>query len=106
MSSEDEVVVTAVMTAKPEHGDAVEESLRQLVAEVHAEPGCLLYTLNRTKDTFVFIEKWESADALKVHGAGAAVAASSVRNEGLLEGRAVITVLHAVPAGDPVKGRL
>ena len=65
-----EVLVTAIVKAKPGRQEVVESLLRNLLVPTHAEPGCLLYALHRSQedtDTFVFIEKWQSEEHLKKH---------------------------------------
>ncbi len=51
------VVVVATLTVKPESVDAVRDILTTAVEEVHGEPGCQLYSLHQTGETFVFIEQ-------------------------------------------------
>jgi quinol monooxygenase YgiN len=52
------------------------------------------------------VEKWASADALRAHSKGAALAGQGPRLAGKLAGPAEVVVLQAVPAGDPAKGQL
>lgn len=61
------VVVVASFTAKPESADTVRAACERAIAEVHHEPGCELYSLHQSGDTFVFIEQWADAHALKTH---------------------------------------
>ena len=73
--------VIAIITTKPGKRDEVLSHFRANVPAVHAEKGCIEYgaTIDadgmgsfQTKfgaDTFVVVEKWESTDALKAHGA-------------------------------------
>lgn len=100
------VVVVATLTAKPESVSAVREILADAVAQVHAEPGCQLYSLHENNDTFVFIEQWADADALKAHSTAAAVTAMFTAAADHLAGPPDITMLAPVPAGDPAKGQL
>jgi quinol monooxygenase YgiN len=106
MSSDESVVVVATITPLPEHRETVEGVLVELVSEVHTEPGCLRYALQRSREGFVMLERWESKDLLRVHGAGAAAAAANARLAGLLATESVVTVLRPVPAGDFAKGVL
>ena len=73
--------VIAIITAKPGKRDEILEHFRANVPAVHAEKGCIEYGATvdadgmgsfQTKfgpDTFVVVEKWESMDDLKAHGA-------------------------------------
>ncbi|OPE44682.1 putative quinol monooxygenase, partial [Mycolicibacterium diernhoferi] len=67
------VVVVATMTAKPESVDIVRAACTAAIAEVHAEPGCELYSLHEAEGTFVFVEQWADADALKTHSTAPAI---------------------------------
>ena len=59
------VVVVATLTVKPESVDTVRDILTTAAEEVHAEPGCQLYSVNQSGETFVFVEQWADEDALK-----------------------------------------
>ncbi len=100
------VVVVATMTAKPESVDAVREILTRAVKEVHEEPGCQLYAVHEAGDTFVFVEQWADADALKAHSTAPAVATMFTDAGQHLAGQPDIKMLTPVPAGDPGKGVL
>nr|MDT0526021.1 putative quinol monooxygenase [Streptomyces sp. DSM 41633] len=67
------VVVVATMKAKPESVDAVREACTNAIAAVHDEPGCQLYSLHEADGTFVFVEQWADADALKAHSTAPAI---------------------------------
>jgi len=79
--------VVAVITAKPGQRDAVLDAFRANVPLVRAEAGCIEYgaaidaeglggfQAKLGPDTFLVIEKWESVDALKAHGASPHMAA-------------------------------
>ena len=98
------VVVVATLTPKPDQLDAVREAILAAVPKVHAEPGCELYAVHEGKGQFVMVERWESPEALKVHGAAEALATLGGHLAGKLAGAPVVTRLTAVPAGDSVKG--
>jgi quinol monooxygenase YgiN len=100
------VVVVATLTAKPESVDTVREILVRTVPEVHGEPGCELYSLQETNGTFVFVEQWADADALKTHSTAPAVTGMFTAISGYLAGAPDIKMLQPLPAGDPAKGRL
>src|SRR5574340_19465 len=100
------VVVVATLTAKPESVDTVRDILTRAVSEVHGEPGCQLYSLHESGTTFVFVEQWADADALKAHSAAPAIAAMLAAAGEHLNGAPDIKTLQPVTAGDPAKGRL
>ena len=65
-----EISTVAIITAKPGSGTEVERVLRDLAVATHAEPGCLLYSLQqgmRDPDVFVTVEKWDSMESLESH---------------------------------------
>jgi quinol monooxygenase YgiN len=100
------VVVVATMKVKPESVDAVRDILTRTVAEVHEEPGCDLYALHESGDTFVFVEQWADADALKTHSTAPAAAGMFKAVGDHLAEAADIKMVQPVPAGDPAKGQL
>jgi len=69
--------VIAVITAKPGQRDAILTAIRANLPAVRAEKGCVEYgptvdvdgmgTAKFGPDTFVVIERWETADDLKAH---------------------------------------
>jgi quinol monooxygenase YgiN len=93
--------VLAVITAKPGQRDAILEAFRGNVPAVRAEQGCIEYGAAvdadgfgslQTKygpDTFVVVEKWESADALKAHAAAPHMAAYAAKTRPLIESRVI-----------------
>jgi quinol monooxygenase YgiN len=98
------VVVVATITPKPDHVDAVREAILAAIPKVHAEPGCELYALQEGKGEFVMVERWESLDALKVHGSAEALATLGGQLADKLAAPLDVRRLTAVPAGDSVKG--
>ena len=100
------VVVVATMKAKPESVDAVREACTNAVAAVHDEPGCQLYSLHESDGTFVFVEQWADADALKTHSTAPAIGTLFGSSGELLDGAPDIKMLQPVVAGDPAKGQL
>ncbi len=93
--------VVAVITAKPGQREAVLDAFRANVPAVHAEEGCIEYgaTIDadgfgslQTKfgpDTFVVVEKWASADALKAHGAAPHMAAYAAKTRPMIASRII-----------------
>ena len=100
------VVVVATMKAKPESVDAVREACAKAVEEVHKEPGCDLYALHEADGTFVFVEQWADADALKTHSTAPAVGALFGTIGEHLDGAPDIKMLQPIVAGDPAKGQI
>ncbi|MCW2688177.1 MAG: Antibiotic biosynthesis monooxygenase [Mycobacterium sp.] len=100
------VVVVATLTAKPESVDTVRDSLTRAVEAVHQEPGCELYSLHESDGTFIFVEQWADADALKTHSGAPAVTAMFSEVGDHLAGPPDIKMVQPVPAGDPAKGQL
>jgi quinol monooxygenase YgiN len=100
------VVVVATITPKPDQVDAVREALLAAVPKVHAEPGCELYAVHEGRGHFVMVERWESHDALKVHGTAEALTTLGGQLADKLDGPLDVRRLTAVPAGDPDKGAL
>jgi quinol monooxygenase YgiN len=98
------VVVVATITPKPEQVDAVREAILAAVPKVHAEPGCELYALHEGKGQFVMVERWESAEALKMHGAAEALTTLGGQLADRLAAPLDVRRLTAVPAGDAGKG--
>ena len=100
--------VIAVITAKPGMRDAVLREFRANMPAVHAEQGCVEYAPAGDAegmgsfqtpfgpDTFVAIETWESADALKAHAAAPHMKAYAAKTKDMIASR-VIHVLS--PAG-------
>lgn len=100
------VVVVATMKAKSESVDAVRAACTAAIEAVHQEPGCQLYSLHEADGTFVFIEQWADADALKTHSTAPAIGKLFGTIGELLDGQADIKMLQPVVAGDPAKGQL
>ncbi len=71
--------VIAIITAKPGKRDEILKNFKANVPAVHAEKGCIEYGATVDvdggpfakfgPDTFVVVEKWETMDDLKAHGA-------------------------------------
>ncbi len=88
--------VVAVITAKPGMRSQILEAFRANVPAVHAEKGCIEYGpavdadgagALQTKfgpDTFVVIEKWESLEALRAHGASPHMAAYAAKTRDMV----------------------
>lgn len=93
--------VLAILTAKPGKRAEVLEAFQANVPAVHAEDGCIEYgpaidTADAGRiqtpfgpDTFVVLEKWESMDHLKAHGASAHMAAYAAKTKDLIASRVI-----------------
>ena len=100
------VVVVATITPLPGEEDAVRAAILETIPKVHGEPGCELYALHEGTGEFVMVERWESADALAVHGTAEARRSLGAALAGKVAGPPEVRRLTAVPAGDPGKGTL
>jgi quinol monooxygenase YgiN len=98
------VVVVATIRPLPHEVDAVRTAILAAVPLVHAEPGCELYAMHEADGTFVMVERWESPEALRVHGKAEALTTLGQRLAGRLTGAPEVRRLTPVPAGDAVKG--
>ena len=93
--------IVAVITAKPGMREKILEAFRANVPAVHAEKGCIEYgpaidaegvgsfQAKFGPDTFVVIEKWESLDALKAHGASPHMAAYAAKTRDMIASRVI-----------------
>jgi quinol monooxygenase YgiN len=93
--------VIAIITAKPGMRDSILAAFRANQPIVQAEQGCIEYGPAtdadgvggiQTKlgpDTFVVVEKWESADALKAHAASPHMAAYAAKTRELIASRVI-----------------
>jgi quinol monooxygenase YgiN len=106
MATPTPIVVVATMTAKPESVDAVREACKQALEAVHQEPGCELYSVHEADGTFVFVEQWADADALKAHSSAPGVTTLFGTVGDLLAAPPDIKLLKSIAAGDPAKGQL
>jgi quinol monooxygenase YgiN len=99
--------VIAIITAKAGQREKILEAARANIPAVKAEDGCIEYGPAvdaeglgnfQTKfgpDTFVFVEKWRDAQALKAHAAAPHMAAYAAKVKELIASR-VIHVLSPV----------
>ncbi|APA85146.1 antibiotic biosynthesis monooxygenase [Paraburkholderia sprentiae WSM5005] len=69
-----EIAVVAISVAKPGHEESLREALEGIVEPTRNEEGVLQYDLHRDVQEprrFVFVERWESQDALAAHAKSA-----------------------------------
>ena len=95
------IYVIAVITAKPGQRDTILEAARANIPAVRAEDGCIEYVPTtdaeglgsfQTKfgpDSFVFVEKWRDAAALKAHAAAPHMAAYGAKVKDLIASRVI-----------------
>ena len=93
--------VIAVITAKPGMRDRILEHARANLPAVRAEKGCIEYVpvldadtplpiqAKLGPDTFMFVEKWESMDALKAHAAAPHMAAYGAKTKEFIASRLI-----------------
>ena len=91
--------VIAIITAKPGRRAEVLENFAANRPAVLAEAGCIEYgaavdvenmgTAAYGPDSFVVIEKWETADHLKAHAAAPHMKEYGARNKDMVAGRAI-----------------
>jgi quinol monooxygenase YgiN len=93
--------VVAIITAKPGMREAILKEFRANMPAVHAEQGCIEYgpaidaegvgkiQTPFGEDSFVVIEKWESLEALKAHGAAPHMAAYAARTKDMIASRVI-----------------
>jgi quinol monooxygenase YgiN len=93
--------VVAIITAKPGQRENILEAARANVPAVRAEDGCIEYgpTIDaeglggfQTKfgtDTFVVMEKWRDAQALKAHAAAPHMAAYGAKVKDMIASRVI-----------------
>jgi quinol monooxygenase YgiN len=65
-----EIAVVAISVAKPGCEEKLREALERIVGPSREERGALQYDLHRDLQEprrFVFVERWESQDALAAH---------------------------------------
>ncbi len=99
--------VIAIITTKPGQRAAVLEAFHANMPAVHAEQGCIEYQpvvdapdagkaqTPIGEDSFMVVEKWESADALKAHAASAHMAAYGAKTKDMLASRVIHILTRA-----------
>lgn len=99
--------VIAVITAKPGQREKILEAARDNLAAVRAEQGCIEYgpavdaefgafQTPLGPDTFMVIEKWQDAEALKAHAAAPHMAAYAAKVKDLIAKREI----HVLSSAD------
>lgn len=98
------VTVVAIVQPKPESADQVRAILTRAIGEVHAEEGCLIYSLHESDVCFVLVEQWTDEAALTAHNAGPAVNRMVNALADHITGAPDTIVSRPLPAGDSAKG--
>ena len=100
--------VVAIITARPGMRETILQAFRANISAVRAEEGCIEYGPAidaeglgsfQTKfgpDTFVAIEKWRDAQALKAHAAAPHMAAYAAKVKDMIASR----VIHVLSPAD------
>lgn len=91
------IAVVATMKAKIDKVEALKAALLALVAPSRADAGCIRYELHQDLEndaTFVFIEQWESREALDAHLAQPHLEDFKAKAPDLLDGPLDIRVLN------------
>jgi quinol monooxygenase YgiN len=93
--------VLAIIAAKPGRRDEVLAAVRANMPAVHAEDGCIEYTpaidapgmgsiqTPLGDDTFVIVEKWRDAQALRAHAASPHMAEYAAKVRDLIASRTI-----------------
>jgi quinol monooxygenase YgiN len=96
------VTIAVIATFHPVEGrrDELADAALAAVPAVLAEPGCLQYEPHTVgRSGLVILERWESGDALRAHGAGEPLARFRTATEHLVTAPADIVVARPVTAG-------
>jgi quinol monooxygenase YgiN len=100
------VIVVATITPKPGEEAAVKEALLAAIPKVHSEPGCGKYALHEADGEFVMLERWESKEEMKAHGAAPALAELGGAIKGKLAKPLDVKRLTGIPAGTAEQGTI
>jgi quinol monooxygenase YgiN len=103
------IVLVATFSPKPGEEQAVREAILESIPKVHAEPGCAKYALHEAvgdSTDLVFIESWESPEALKAHAKAPALAALVAALDGRLAKPLDVKRLSPVAAGTAEQGSI
>lgn len=81
------VHVVARLVPRPGKAEELATAFQEILTEVRAEPGCLLYDAHESRDTpgvIVMLESWADQAALDAHGRAPALTRLSARFDALL----------------------
>ena len=103
------VIVVAILQAKPGSEDAARALLTETIEATHLESGCHSYALHVSKQDptqFVIVENWDSQDDLNDHFGTPHMAKLAGAAGDLLAAPPTIVFTEPIPVGDTVKGTL
>lgn len=93
-------IVIAIFQPKPQHLEQVRSALKEIMPEVHQEPGCELYALHEgVEGSLVFIEKWANRENWMKHNNFHTVARIKQAVDGLLDKPIDVHELYGVEPG-------
>jgi quinol monooxygenase YgiN len=101
--------VTVIATLHPRDGkqDAVVEAVAGIAARIHAESGCLKFTLHRSgRSRLMLVESWRDQQSLEAHSQSGAFTELTARLEELLSEPPDIKLASPVPVGREEQGSL
>jgi quinol monooxygenase YgiN len=104
-----EVIVVVILQAKPGTGPTLRELVAAGAQATHRETGCLTYALHTVDDEpdrFVLVERWTDRTALDAHMQQPYLQKLFADLDDVLAEPPLAALCSALPAGDPVKGRL
>jgi len=99
-------VVVATFVPNPDDFEKAIEALSSIVPKVHLEEGCELYSLHRSRNKLVMIEKWTDRETLDAHSNSPTLIEFTEVVAPLLVEPVKVMVLESVPFGDEDKGTL
>jgi len=103
------VIVVAILQAKPGSEETALAVLTETLEATHAEEGCRTYALHvSTQDPtqFVLVERWDDQEALDGHFGQPHMAKLAGAAGDLLAAPPTVVFTEAIALGDPAKGTL
>lgn len=100
------IVIVATIRPLAEHYQAVRAALLRAIPLVHEEPGCELYALHVSDDSFVMIEQWHDEAAVTAHGVSPAFGTLVAALDGKLASSLDLQTMRPIPAGTGEQGQL
>jgi quinol monooxygenase YgiN len=97
--------VIAIISPRPGEEPAVREAFLAAIPKVHGKPGCGKVRTGDSTD-LVSVERWESAEALKSHGAALALAEVGAPLTGRLAAPLSVKTFTLIPADTTDPGTL
>ena len=103
------VIVVAVLQAKPGSEETALAVLTETLEATHQEAGCRTYALHVSKQDpaqFVLVERWDDQEALDAHFGQPHMAKLAGAAGDLLAAPPTIVFTEPIAIGDPAKGTL